>query len=92
MRPRLIAAFFLLFFGASWIAFDIVTEGGQADWHMAAAVVLMLVGAVFTDPKELAPALQVTVNVLTPLIPWARRKSVAVPKVVEVPEVPSQQE
>lgn len=79
MNPRVVAAFFLMLIGAAWLGYDVVVEKGQADWHMGTAVLLMLVGAIFTEPKELAPAFRTFIVTIEPLIPGAaarrRRKS-----------------
>lgn len=85
MNPRLIAAFFLMLFGACWITADLVIHNGKFDYGTGTGVAIMLAGAVFTDPKELVPAFKTFAETVAQFIPFtsarARRKSTQVEKI-----------
>lgn len=92
MNPRLLAAFMLLMVGGLTFVLDIVSDGGDA-LHLSLAAGLMVVGAVFTDPKELAPAARTVINGTAGLLPWNRKKrdSSSVPVQRDPSDVPPQE-
>lgn len=73
MNPRLLAAFMLLLVGAMAFILDIAKDGGDA-LHLSLAAGLMVVGGVFTDPAQLAPAARTVINGMAGLLPWNRKK------------------
>ena len=84
MTPRLVAAFFLMLFGAGWCTIDLVQDNAL-DWHLGTGVAVMMAGAIFTDPKELVPAFKAVVDAIAQLLPFAKRKSTALPAVKDDP-------
>ena len=75
LNPRIFAAVFLMVVGASWLTVELVLAAkgsGQVDWHMGAAVMLMLAGAVATDPKGLGPAFRDILSGFAQFIPLTK--------------------